>query len=210
VAANGNSVGRHNERGRATREVAARRARSIWRRAFVQMKGFKCARTLVGHIKPERNALIAVNICMPGINIGSRSARPSRRKKLGQPFRDETGKLVQAESYNEGRKSGAGFSPTTAVNINVWLIWSKAARAAFALVYCLQVTRPCRAGIRHYFIRARHFLFRMILVPAVISAIRAYVGARAMCRGVGICRGVRHIPHLTQPHVSDVDGGSRT
>ena len=65
-----------------------------------------------GTIKPHDHALIAVNLYAGNqywFSVGATDAA----KKLAVNLYDETGKLVQTESYNEGDKAAAGFSPTS-------------------------------------------------------------------------------------------------
>ena len=51
------------------------------------------------------------------------------------PVYDETGKLVQTESYNEGDKAAAGFSPTTSGQYYVMVDLVDGNEASVCLVY---------------------------------------------------------------------------
>src|SRR5260370_10083208 len=67
-----------------------------------------------GLLKPHDHALIAVNLYAGNqywFSVGT--AEPA--KKISVNVYDETGKLVQTESYNGDEKAGAGFSATRGV-----------------------------------------------------------------------------------------------
>src|ERR1700720_2952750 len=64
-----------------------------------------------GTIKPHEHALIAVNL-YAGNQYWFSVGATDTAKKLAISVYDETGKLVETESYNEGEKAAAGFSPT--------------------------------------------------------------------------------------------------
>lgn len=93
-------------------EVAARKAALDLAGAFSN-EGFKMRDGhWSGMIKPHDHALIAVNLYAGNqywFSVGATDAA----KKLAVNVYDETGKLVQTETYNEGEKAAAGFSPTS-------------------------------------------------------------------------------------------------
>src|ERR1700758_4022335 len=92
-------------------EVAARKAALDLAGAFSN-EGFKIRDGhWSGTIKPHEHALIAVNLYAGNQYWFSVGATDSA-KKLAVSVYDETGKLVETESYNEGEKAAAGFSPT--------------------------------------------------------------------------------------------------
>ncbi len=65
-----------------------------------------------GMIKPKERALIAVNL-YAGNHYWFTVGATSQAKKLAVAVYDETGQQVTSESYNEGTKAAAGFSPTS-------------------------------------------------------------------------------------------------
>jgi len=93
-------------------EVAARKAALDLAGAFSN-EGFKMRDGhWSGMIKPHDHALIAVNLYAGNqywFSVGATEAA----KKLAINVYDESGKLVQTETYNEGEKAAAGFSPTS-------------------------------------------------------------------------------------------------
>ena len=64
-----------------------------------------------GMIKPKEKALIAVNL-YAGNHYWFSVGATAQAKKLAVTVYDETGQQVTSESYNEGTKAAAGFSPT--------------------------------------------------------------------------------------------------
>ena len=87
-----------------------------------------------GTIKPKDHALIAVNLYAGNqywFSIGA--TEPA--KKISVNVYDETGKLVQTESYNEGAKAAAGFSPTTSGQYYVLVDLVEGDASSVCLVY---------------------------------------------------------------------------
>jgi len=87
-----------------------------------------------GTIKPHDHALIAVNLYAGNqywFSVGATDAA----KKLGVNVYDETGKLVQTESYNEGDKAAAGFSPTSSGQYYVMVDLVDGNESSVCLVY---------------------------------------------------------------------------
>src|ERR1700745_1080171 len=62
-----------------------------------------------GTTKPHEHALIAVNL-YAGNQYWFSVGATDTVKKLAVNVYDETGKLVESESYNEGEKEATGFS----------------------------------------------------------------------------------------------------
>lgn len=66
-----------------------------------------------GQIKPKDRALIAVNLYAGNQYWFSVAAANDKAKKIAVDIYDEGGKPMTSESYNEGERASAGFSPTT-------------------------------------------------------------------------------------------------
>ncbi|HWY41213.1 MAG TPA: hypothetical protein VNX27_10500 [Chthoniobacterales bacterium] len=87
-----------------------------------------------GTIKPHDHVLIAVNLYAGNqywFSVGATDAA----KKLAVNIYDETGKLVQTESYNEGEKAAAGFSPTSSGQFYVMVDLIDGNESSVCLVY---------------------------------------------------------------------------
>ena len=87
-----------------------------------------------GTIKPHDHALIAVNLYAGNqywFSVGATDAA----KKLSVNVYDESGKLVQTESYNEGEKAAAGFSPTNSGQYYVMVDLVDGNESSVCLVY---------------------------------------------------------------------------
>jgi hypothetical protein len=56
-------------------------------------------------------------------------------KKLAVSVYDETGKLMETESYNEGEKAAAGFSPTSSGQYYVMVELVEGDEGSVCLVY---------------------------------------------------------------------------
>ena len=92
-------------------EVNARKAALDLAGAFTN-EGFKMRDGhWSGTIKPKEHALIAVNL-YAGNQYWFSVGATEPAKKIGINVYDETGKLMQSESYSEAEKAAAGFSPT--------------------------------------------------------------------------------------------------
>jgi len=115
-------------------EVAARKNALDLAGAFTN-EGFKMRDGhWTGTIKPKDHALIAVNLYAGNqywFSIGA--TEPA--KKISVNVYDETGKLVQTESYNEGAKAAAGFSPTTSGQYYVLVDLVEGDASSVCLVY---------------------------------------------------------------------------
>jgi hypothetical protein len=66
-----------------------------------------------GKIKPAERAVIAVNLYAGNQYWFSVAAANDKAKKLVVDIYDEGGKPMTSESYNEGERASAGFSPVT-------------------------------------------------------------------------------------------------
>lgn len=87
-----------------------------------------------GTIKPHDHALIAVNL-YAGNQYWFSVGATDMAKKLAVNVYDETGKLVQTESYNEGDKAAAGFSPTSSGQYYVLVDLVDGNESSVCLVY---------------------------------------------------------------------------
>ena len=115
-------------------EVAARRAALDLAGAFSN-EGFKMRDGhWSGTIKPKEYALIAVNL-YAGNQYWFSVGATEPAKKISVNLYDETGKLVQAESYNEGEKAAAGFSPTSSGQYYVLVDLVEGGESSVCLVY---------------------------------------------------------------------------
>ncbi|HUE41481.1 MAG TPA: hypothetical protein VMO75_06100 [Chthoniobacterales bacterium] len=87
-----------------------------------------------GTIKPHEHALIAVNL-YAGNQYWFSVGATDTVKKLAVNVYDETGKLVESESYNEGEKAAAGFSPTSSGQYYVMVDLVDGNESSVCLVY---------------------------------------------------------------------------
>ena len=94
-------------------EVEARKQALDLTGAF-QNDGFKLRDGhWAGQIKPKERAVIAVNLYAGNQYWFSAAAANDKAKKIAVDVYDEGGKPMTTESYNEGERASAGFSPTT-------------------------------------------------------------------------------------------------
>ncbi|HLW34946.1 MAG TPA: hypothetical protein VKS98_04735 [Chthoniobacterales bacterium] len=87
-----------------------------------------------GTIKPHDHALIAVNL-YAGNQYWFSVGATDTAKKLAINLYDESGKLVETESYNEGEKAAAGFSPTSSGQYYVMVDLVEGNESSVCLVY---------------------------------------------------------------------------
>jgi hypothetical protein len=66
-----------------------------------------------GQIKPKDRAVIAVNLYSGNQYWFSAAAANDKAKKIAVDVYDEGGKPMTTETYAEGERASAGFSPTT-------------------------------------------------------------------------------------------------
>lgn len=65
-----------------------------------------------GQIKPKDRAVIAVNLYAGNQYWFSVAAANDKAKKIAVDVYDESGKPMTSESYSEGERASAGFSPS--------------------------------------------------------------------------------------------------
>jgi hypothetical protein len=66
-----------------------------------------------GQLKPKDRAVVAVNLYAGNQYWFSAAAANDKAKKIAVDVYDESGKPMTTETYNEGERASAGFSPTT-------------------------------------------------------------------------------------------------
>jgi len=66
-----------------------------------------------GQLKPAERTLIAVNLYAGNQYWFSAAAANAKAKKIAVDVYDEGGKPMTTETYSEGERASAGFSPTT-------------------------------------------------------------------------------------------------
>ena len=87
-----------------------------------------------GQIKPAERALIAVNL-YAGNQYWFSAAANTKAKKISVDLYDETGRPLVTETYNEGEKASAGYSPTTSGQYFVAVSLLEGEPTTFCLVY---------------------------------------------------------------------------
>jgi hypothetical protein len=87
-----------------------------------------------GVIKPAEHALIAVNL-YAGNQYWFSAAANTKAKKIAVDLYDESGKPVVTESYNEGEKASAGYTPPTSGQYFVSVSLLEGEPTTFCLVY---------------------------------------------------------------------------
>jgi hypothetical protein len=88
-----------------------------------------------GQIKPAERALIAVNLYAGNQYWFSAAAANAKAKKIAVAVYDEGGKPMTTESYNDGERASAGFSPTTSGQYFVAVSLVEGEPATVCLVY---------------------------------------------------------------------------
>ena len=115
-------------------EVAARKAALDLAGAFTN-EGFKMRDGhWTGTIKLKEHALIAVNL-YAGNQYWFSVGATEPAKKISVNVYDETGKLMETESYSEGDKAAAGFSPTNSGQYYVLVDLVEGDASSVCLVY---------------------------------------------------------------------------
>ena len=115
-------------------EVNARKAALDLAGAFTN-EGFKMRDGhWTGTIKPKDHALIAVNL-YAGNQYWFSVGATEPAKKIAVNVYDETGKLVQTESYSENEKAAAGFSPTSSGQYYVMVDLVEGDASSVCLIY---------------------------------------------------------------------------
>ena len=87
-----------------------------------------------GSLKPNENALIAVNL-YAGNHYWFSVGATEPAKKIEITVYDETGQKVTTESYNEGERAAAGFSPTSSGQYYVSVGLLEGGESNFCLLY---------------------------------------------------------------------------
>jgi hypothetical protein len=87
-----------------------------------------------GKIKPSERALIAVNL-YAGNQYWFSAAANTKAKKIALDLYDEGVKPVVTETYNEGERASAGYSPTTSGQYFVAVSLLEGEPTTFCLVY---------------------------------------------------------------------------
>ena len=87
-----------------------------------------------GKIKPSERAIVAVNL-YAGNQYWFSTAANSKAKKISLELYDEGGRPLVTESYNEGEKASAGYSPTTSGQYFVAVNLLEGEPTTFCLVY---------------------------------------------------------------------------
>jgi hypothetical protein len=87
-----------------------------------------------GSLKKNENALIAVNL-YSGNNYWFSVGATEPAKKIEVTLYDESGKQVTTESYNEGERAAAGFSPTSSGQYYVSVGLLEGDESSFCLIY---------------------------------------------------------------------------
>lgn len=87
-----------------------------------------------GTVKPREHALIAVNL-YAGNQYWFSAAANSKAKKIAVELYDETGRPLTTESYNDGERASAGFSPSSSGQYFVSVSLLEGEPTTFCLVY---------------------------------------------------------------------------
>jgi|SRR5947209_1745407 len=87
-----------------------------------------------GTLKPSEHALVVVNL-YAGNQYWFAVSAVEPAKKVEVSVYDETGKQVATESYNEGERAAAGFSPTSSGQYYVSVGLVEGDESSFCLVY---------------------------------------------------------------------------
>jgi hypothetical protein len=88
-----------------------------------------------GKITPAERAVIAVNLYAGNQYWFSVAAANDKAKKLVLDIYDEGGKPMTSESYNEGERASAGFSPVTSGQYFVAVSLVEGDASTICLVY---------------------------------------------------------------------------
>ena len=87
-----------------------------------------------GLLKPHDHALVAVNL-YAGNQYWFSARRYGTGKKIAVSVYDESGKQMTTESYNNGEKAAAGFSPANSGQYFVSVDLLEGEEGSFCLVY---------------------------------------------------------------------------
>jgi len=87
-----------------------------------------------GMVKPREHALIAVNL-YAGNQYWFSAAANSKAKKIAVELYDEAGRPLTTDSYNDGERASAGFSPSSSGQYFVSVGLLEGEPTTFCLVY---------------------------------------------------------------------------
>jgi hypothetical protein len=87
-----------------------------------------------GIVKPHDHSLVAVNL-YAGNQYWFSAGTTDPAKKIAVSVYDETGKQVTTESYDNGQKAAAGFSPPNSGQYFVSVDLLEGEQSSFCLVY---------------------------------------------------------------------------
>ena len=87
-----------------------------------------------GVVKPHDHSLVAVNL-YAGNQYWFSAGATEPAKKITVSVYDETGKQVTTESYDNGERAAAGFSPTSSGQYFVSVDLVEGEQGSFCLVY---------------------------------------------------------------------------
>ena len=87
-----------------------------------------------GTIKPQERTLIAVNL-FAGNQYWFSAAANSKAKKIAVELYDEAGRPLTTDSYNDGERASAGFSPSSSGQYFVSVGLLEGEPTTFCLVY---------------------------------------------------------------------------
>ena len=121
-------------RGDTDAEVQARKdaldlAAAFSNDGFKIRDGYWC-----GIVKPHDHSLVAVNL-YAGNQYWFSAGATEPAKKIAVSVYDETGKRVTTESYDNGERAAAGFSPTSSGQYFVSVDLLEGEQSSFCLVY---------------------------------------------------------------------------
>jgi hypothetical protein len=121
-------------RGDTDAEVQARKdaldlAAAFSNDGFKIRDGYWC-----GIVKPHDHSLVAVNL-YAGNQYWFSGGATEPAKKIAVSVYDETGKQVTTESYDNGERAAAGFSPTSSGQYFVSVDLVEGEQGSFCLVY---------------------------------------------------------------------------
>jgi hypothetical protein len=87
-----------------------------------------------GTVKPRERALVAVNL-YAGNQYWFSAAANSKAKKIAVDLYDETGRPLTTDSYNDGERASAGFTPSSSGQYFVSVSLLEGEPTTFCLVY---------------------------------------------------------------------------
>ena len=88
-----------------------------------------------GQLKPRDRAVVAVNLYAGNQYWFSAAAANDKAKKIAVDVYDESGKPMTTETYNEGERASAGFSPTNSGQYFVAISLLEGEPSTVCLVY---------------------------------------------------------------------------